>query len=421
MGEFHVKKIIVFGAGNIGRSLVGQLFSHAGYEVVFVDVVNWIVKALNKNRRYKIEVKDLRPETILVKNVRAVHGEHEDSVVQEVATADIAATAVGPANLKYIYPSIAKGLIKRKTLSKLPLNIIICENIRNSSKIFAKGLLKYLPTNLSIDSMVGLVETSISKMVPIMTKEMIKNDPLLLYAEAYNRILLDKNGFKGEIPKIKGLEPKDNFKAYVDLKLFVHNLGHATTAYLGFINNPKMKYIWEAIRDSNIHESVKNAMEESGKALTYEYPNVFNMKIIREQIDNLVQRFNNKALGDTIFRVGRDIPRKLSRNDRLVGSLLLDYKHGIWAPFTIASIAAAMFFRAKDENGNLFSKDEIFVNTIYLKGIDHVLINTCGFSLEKEMPLIQGIKKTYSQLSKNIVNWTLILENAQDEVNSRAP
>ena len=32
------KKMVQFGAGNIGRSFIGQLFSRSGYEVVFVDI-----------------------------------------------------------------------------------------------------------------------------------------------------------------------------------------------------------------------------------------------------------------------------------------------------------------------------------------------------------------------------------------------
>ena len=31
------KKILIFGAGKIGRSFIGQLFSRAGYELVFID------------------------------------------------------------------------------------------------------------------------------------------------------------------------------------------------------------------------------------------------------------------------------------------------------------------------------------------------------------------------------------------------
>jgi len=32
-----MKYFVQFGAGNIGRSFIGQLFSRAGYEVIFIE------------------------------------------------------------------------------------------------------------------------------------------------------------------------------------------------------------------------------------------------------------------------------------------------------------------------------------------------------------------------------------------------
>jgi mannitol-1-phosphate 5-dehydrogenase len=40
-------KLVQFGAGNIGRSFIGQLFSRAGWEVVFVDINTNMVKMKN--------------------------------------------------------------------------------------------------------------------------------------------------------------------------------------------------------------------------------------------------------------------------------------------------------------------------------------------------------------------------------------
>lgn len=57
-------RLVVFGAGNIGRSFVGQLFARAGYEVIFIDVDVALVAALNREGRYRVEIKDRRPETI---------------------------------------------------------------------------------------------------------------------------------------------------------------------------------------------------------------------------------------------------------------------------------------------------------------------------------------------------------------------
>ena len=50
MQYIRKNKIVIFGAGKIGRSFIGQLFSVGGYEVVFVDVYKPIIDELNKRR-----------------------------------------------------------------------------------------------------------------------------------------------------------------------------------------------------------------------------------------------------------------------------------------------------------------------------------------------------------------------------------
>jgi mannitol-1-phosphate 5-dehydrogenase len=400
-----MKKIVVFGAGNIGRSLVGQLFSKAGYEVVFVDVDDEIVHALNKQKAYTIEVKDKNPETISVENVRAVHLKDSNKVINEIVSADIISTAVGVNNLQGVYPYIARGLTKRAELGKGPIDIIICENIKDSSTVFREGLTKHLPKKYRLDSMAGLVETCIGKMVPIMGEEERRKDPLLVYAEAYNTIILDAKGFKRGVPKVDGIEPKNNIAAYVDRKLFIHNMGHAATAYFGYLTDPDMKYVWEAISNKQIHESVEEAMRESGEALILEYADEFNNENIREHINDLIKRFSNRSLGDTIFRVGRDIQRKLSRNDRLIGALLLDEKNSVPVPFTTLIIPAAMLFRGKDDEGKLDPRDEAFADEVFPLGIDHILRVICGLDNDKEASLIRNIKKAYKKIINEPKNW----------------
>jgi mannitol-1-phosphate 5-dehydrogenase len=403
-------KIIVFGAGSIGRSLLGHLFSRAGYEVVFVDIVDEIVRALNERGRYKIVIKDIFSEVIWVKNVRAIHAGDVEKISDEIATADIIATAVGVNNLPSIYPTVAKGLVRRRNLGRGAIDILICENIRDASKLFREGLLKFLPKDYPVGSMVGLVETCIGKMVPLMSEEERKKDILMVVAEAYDKMIVDAKAFKCEVPKVEGIIPKENIAAYIDQKLFVHNMGHAVTAYLGYITDPNMKYIWEAISNPPIRETVEKAMWESGEALIREYPSEFNRENMEEYIEDLIQRFNNKALGDTIYRVGRDLLRKLSRNDRLIGALLLDKKHFIPFPYTSLGVAAALLFRGKDEKGRLYSTDEFFVKEIYPRGIDFILEKICGLNPDEERNIINAIKEKHKIIIKNPENWRIIIE-----------
>jgi mannitol-1-phosphate 5-dehydrogenase len=63
-------------------------------------------------------------------------------------------------------------------------------------------------------------------------------------------------------------------------------------------------------------------MQQSADILIQKYPGDFSKAELDEHIDDLLNRFRNKALGDTIFRIGCDLKRKLHRNDRILGPLL---------------------------------------------------------------------------------------------------
>ena len=66
-----MKKFIQYGAGNIGRGFIGQLFSQAGYEVSFIDVNMEIIDALNREGRYPVTVvSEQAPVYIWVENVK---------------------------------------------------------------------------------------------------------------------------------------------------------------------------------------------------------------------------------------------------------------------------------------------------------------------------------------------------------------
>ena len=63
----------------------------------------------------------------------------------------------------------------------------------------------------------------------------------------------------------------------------------------------------------------------------------------------LLSRFDNKLLGDTVDRVGRDTVRKLARADRLTGTALLCMKHGIEPKFIREGMLAALDFVAEGD------------------------------------------------------------------------
>jgi len=394
-------KLAQIGAGNIGRSFIGQLFSRADYEVVFIDIDDAVVDALNERRCYTVEIKDVSPETLVIENVRAVQGEDLAGAAEEVATADIAATAVGPEAVPHVCPMLAKALVRRAELGGGPLDIIICENMRHAAAFMRETLAEHLPPGFPLDDAVGLIETSIGKMVPIMTAEQRRDDPLLVFAEAYNTLIVDGTAFKCGVPDVPGIEPKTNMKAWVDQKLFVHNLGHALLAYLGYLLIPGVRFVWEAVEHPRVGQATREGMCESGRALMAEYPDELDEATETEQIEGLLRRFANRALGDTIYRVGRDLQRKLAPDDRLIGALRLGAKHGIAAPMTTLGTAAGMLFRATDDNGRMFRRDAEFAEAVYSRGPEHVLRTVCELDTDNEPAagIFAGVLAAHEQIA----------------------
>lgn len=385
------KKLVLFGAGKIGRSFIGQLFSRGGYEVVFIDVNQQLVEELNHRGEYPVIIKGTEDQNILVKQVRGVCAADAEAVIREVASADLAATAVGQAGLHGIFPLLASGLMQRHSDDpSRVLDIIIAENLRNAAVFFREELGKRLPADYPMDALVGLVETSIGKMVPIMTHKDLQEDPLQVFAEAYNTLILDGKAFKGEIPALEGLAPKENMKAWVDRKLFIHNLGHAAAAYLGFVHFPQAQYLYEVLDNPEVQREVRAVMQQSAGCLLKKYPGEFTSESLEEHIDDLLERFANRALGDTLFRVGCDLPRKLGPDDRVVGAVRLAVETA--SPFSkiLKVLVCGCRFRATDENGNMLSGDIEFAR-IYERGIQHVLTRICRFDPVSDHTILEEL------------------------------
>ncbi|MCX8053463.1 MAG: mannitol-1-phosphate 5-dehydrogenase, partial [Armatimonadetes bacterium] len=331
--------------GNIGRGVTGQLFSESGFEVVFVDIVPDLVRLLNERRSYPIRIASENPETITVTNVRAVSGTDVAAVAEEIRTADIMCTAVGVNVLPRVAPTLAAGIEARaKAGVEVPINIIICENLQHMAEFLSGEVKKYLPAEYHtyLDEKVGFVESVVGRMVPVMTEEQKREDPLLIIVEPYKHLPVSKAGIKGEWPEIVGVEPKDNFQAYVDRKLYTHNAGHAASAYFGYLKG--YEFVYQAVQDPQINAAVRAVLAETGEALIKKHG--FEPEEHQAHIDDLISRFGNVALGDQVSRVGGDPLRKLGPEDRLVGGAKLALEYDVFPANLCKAIAAALHFEA---------------------------------------------------------------------------
>ena len=332
-----MKTAAIIGAGNIGRGFIGQIMSEGGYEVCFIDVAAPVVDALNERHEYPLEIVSSRGTVKkTVKNVRAVNGNDHEAAARVIADCDICVTCVGAKAIKYIIPNFVAGVKLRYSEGKKPINLLICENLMDADK-YIKSLLEPELSSEELD-FVGLVETSVGRMVPLPDKALLEIDPLLVRAEAYPVLPCDKDAFKGEVPEIKNVIPVSPFRFIIERKLYIHNMGHAVCAYLGM--RKKYTYICEAIADPEIRVVVREAMTESAVALAKRYNKPLDELLAHT--DDLIRRFGNTALGDTCERVGNDIPRKLAMSDRLTGASLSVIEAGGHPTYICIGAAAAL-------------------------------------------------------------------------------
>ncbi len=380
-------KIVVFGAGKIGLAFIGQVFGSSGYEIVFVDIDRQLVDNLNRYGQYRVVARsDDGDCTILIGNIRGIDAAVKDAVIEELSAADISAVSVGQPGLPHVAPLIAQALILRRTrFGDWPLDIILAENMRNAAGYMAGQLTSHLSPDYPLERLVGLIETSIGKMVPYMPANESTNesgmDPLQVVAEPYNSLILDRRAFRNPVPDIPDLEPKENIRAWVDRKLFIHNLGHSSAAYLGYQKFPDAEYIYEVLDDRKLFSTVRRTMLQSSAILMALYPGEFTISGLSGHIDDLLQRFRNRALRDTLFRAGCDLFRKLGPDDRLVAPIKEAIRLGMDHDLILNVIIAALSFKAKDHRGEYYPDDRQFFAEAK-KGATYIMKHYCQLKID---------------------------------------
>ncbi|WP_017729354.1 mannitol-1-phosphate 5-dehydrogenase [Halalkalibacterium ligniniphilum] len=336
-------KAVHFGAGNIGRGFIGALLHQAGYEVVFIDVNKAVIDELNKRNAYKVQIAEQNGAIHTITNVRGINSqENEQDVVNEIATADLVTTAVGPAILKFVAAPIAKG-IKQRIAAKKVLNVIACENAIGATSIL-KEHIQALMTEKEwpqVEEMIGFPNAAVDRIVPNQENE----DILAVSVEPFYEWVVDQSAIKGPTPQIDGITYVKDLIPYIERKLFTVNTGHAMAAYLGFVKG--VMTIKEAMDHEEIASLVEEALHETKKLLVKKYE--FTEVEQEAYIQKILLRYKNEYLSDRVERVGRNPIRKLGYNDRLIKPARQLLELGVEPQALIHGIVAALSFHVPED------------------------------------------------------------------------
>ncbi|KAF7309222.1 Mannitol dehydrogenase domain-containing protein [Mycena kentingensis (nom. inval.)] len=347
-------RAVHFGAGNIGRGFIAPLLVKSGYHVTFADVDKEVIDTIEHDHAYEVHILDSTQDGPSVQEVELVEGvlSNTDDIYDELVNPalKLVTTAVGPAILERIAPTIANGLKKRRELGAGTINIIACENAIGASAQLAQHVQKRLDGDdkMYVAQHVGFANCSVDRIVPPFDPKTFDGhveSSLDVGVESFFEWVVDSDALKPakalEVP-VGGMTLTSDLPAYNERKLFTLNCGHAITAYLGYLKG--YSTIAESIADEDIVSVVRGALrEESGRALCQRHQN-FDEGQHAKYIDTILRRFANEAVKDDVARVGRQPLRKLGKQDRLIGPARLCLELDIPIPNLARGIAAALLY-----------------------------------------------------------------------------
>lgn len=384
-------KALHFGAGNIGKGFIGYLLNKTGYDVCFVDVNQEMIDRFNANNRYYVEILDHHRTVEEVSPVTALNSlTQEKKVIDAIVHADLITTSVGVNNFASIAEIIAKGLLRREVTGS-KIDIIANENAINASSSLKKEIAKQVSEKEmeSLSSFVGFPNAAVDRVA--LNKDCATDESVAVESD-YEWVINKSEMVNLNLPFIEGALYVEDLKPFIERKLFLVNMGHATTAYIGFLFGKHT--IQEALKNNKIEQFLRGALQETSQY----FISTLNIepKILNQYIEKTISRFENENISDDIFRVGRDPIRKMSYHERLIKPTRELYDMGFSVEHLSLTIAACFLFDNPKDESSVVIQNYIKEHSLY-EAIAHFT------ALESE-DLKVKIKSYYEQLKTATVN-----------------
>jgi len=346
-------KILIYGAGAIGRGFLAPYLHRHNMRISFVDANRELINQMKLRKSYKTAFTDNGDykitDVIIDKSYYYGEEEHIDDY-------DIVFSCVGPNNCY----NLAERFKKART-------VISCEN--DDSTVIK---LRKLSGNDNIFFGIPDVITSNTA-----SEELLKQDTLMTVSEQ-GILVLEKGNYV--LPEEISQVGQNELRMHWFCKLFIHNAPHAILAYLGWLQG--YQFIHEAMDDADISEVVVGSISEITDGLvgsryaTKEFAEAYKHKEL--------SRFRNKLLFDPITRVAREPIRKIGKDNRIILGMRLAIFNGILTKYTAIGAKAALIY----DNPN--DKEAVYLQSLRESvGDAEVLEKYSG--IEKYDPLSQFI------------------------------
>ncbi len=375
------KRVVIWGAGRIGRGFASEIFSRNGYELNFWDKDQSMISALKQRGRYTVYKlhSEQDKEKVIISGYKAYGEDEKQEFMELMSSINLVVLSVFPAAFDSVAQEIVGAIKMRMDKGATDkLDVILCANMLHAGSAFNKALQAAAgqETRAYINENVGICESIVLRMAVDPTEDMKKEDPLVVATNGYPTLTVDETSLKGEKPHLDGLGYTEDFGAWEKRKLYTYNMLHAMFAYTGSFKG--YEYVYECTNDEDIMHIVNGALSEVAKALQKMHG--FSPEEMGKWNEECINNMKNPLLKDKLKRVGSDPVRRLIAGDRLAGPALMCKHAGVMPYFITKAIAYAFLYKDSEDA----SAVELNMSLKRL-GIKAAAMQYCGFKTQPEL------------------------------------
>lgn len=380
-----MKKIIIVGAGRLGKGFIGETFDSAGWQLSFVDKDPIVIDNLRKSRSYSVTVHRVnRIDHRNISNYCAYTYQNIDDYNADIINADVIALVIYPEDFADAIAKLSTGLINRiKNNPEKNLDILCLTNKNNLIPSFQENFFK----NLKDDNYIQWFNQHVSLRDTIIRRatDAQNNSDLNVRTTAVLSLLIQKP-LLVPLDDVEWMEECDNLALLKDLKVFMVNGPHVTAAFAGYLKG--YKTLNETVRDPECALLIKKVHDEIFEGILRGYP------ITKKELDKLsIFPAAKGEMEDYVSRIAYDPIRKLAHNDRLTGIALVCLSNGIEPDGIAQSIANGFAYDNATDSSALQIQD--FIKT---HGIINAVEKYCG--LQAGTPFFDKIIAYYKKINK---------------------
>lgn len=340
-----MKRAVHFGAGSIGRGLVGERLYASNYQTTFVDIDKDIIKQINEKNEYDLYLINHDLKKMTIKNVKALSLVNDvENIIEEISKCDLITTSVWPENLPKIASVIAQGLeLRWKTRNSL-VEILACENAIFASRTLKEEVMKvWNLEKKDLKDVAKFVNTAIARMV---INDQVGEEKVVNIADEFEITIAKNELIDSTVEPIVGGFYTNNLNKYIERKLFIVNSSHCIGSYLGDLQNKA--YVRDCFTDKKILEDVLLAMKEA--ALLVSFKHDFLITDLEKFIQKTINRYVTPGVKDPLERVCRNPIKKVGPRERLVLPIIECEEHNLPNEGLCKGLAAAYLYdNPKDE------------------------------------------------------------------------